>query len=371
MSGSAEGADAKEGSVSADGAADAPNQSSAMDVVGPCVEVDIAEDGVEGDASAPGPASSAAESDNCAPAQAPSAVESVAPAEPKATDSADEGTDMDASAGLGAGAGEDAGVTDAGVKDANDADAGAGRAAATAAAAATATDNACVIVKSVGFGISTVGSTSSSDHAGAPVFDITKGSGRVKSCNNPDCSAADCQPGACATRGGAPAVRTAPKVDPALQALLAAPLPLPPPSPASVIPAATAGPIGRYIRDHEVDLTLRLMGTVQVTEVSVETMCVINAAIVFFLIAERRGTRPQLMKDVIAAASAVEPSLKPVASFLKLLGFWGEVYHSHSCERRFLEFSSGVPFEHWLSLVEALKSDLKSSIDALPSAAST
>jgi len=155
-------------------------------------------------------------------------------------------------------------------------------------------------------------------------------------------------------------------IDPALQTLLTTPLPPPPPADASVLDEAAGGEIARYIVEHEVELTLRLMGTVQVSEVSVETMCVINAAIVFFLIAQRRGERLALTANVLRAAAADDATLVPIRSFLKLLGFWGDVYHSHSCERRFLEFSSGVPFEHWLALVEGLKTDLQRALDAIP-----
>jgi len=152
------------------------------------------------------------------------------------------------------------------------------------------------------------------------------------------------------------------EIDPKLHKLLTTPLPLPQPAPPGILETAAAGEIARYIVEHEVDLTLRLMGTVQVSEVSVETMCVINAAIVFFLIAERRGDRKQLMEKVLKAAANEDAKLGPISSFLKLLGFWGEVYHSHSCERRFLEFSSGVPFEHWRSLVDNLKADLQGAL---------
>ena len=50
--------------------------------------------------------------------------------------------------------------------------------------------------------------------------------------------------------------------------------------------------------------------------------------------------------------------------FLKLLSFWGEVYCSHACERRFLEFSSGIPFAHWQRAVDDLNVDLRRIIDA-------
>ncbi|KAL3912601.1 MAG: hypothetical protein SGPRY_008281, partial [Prymnesium sp.] len=153
-------------------------------------------------------------------------------------------------------------------------------------------------------------------------------------------------------------------LDPSIHAMLTTPLPLPPPAPADTMEVAEKGQIARYILENEVELTLRLMGTVQVSEVSVETMCVINAAIVFFLIAERRGERQRLINKVLEAVAASDSSLALISAFLKLLSFWGDVYHSHSCERRFLEFSSGIPFEHWLSLVESLKNDFQHALKA-------
>ena len=40
-------------------------------------------------------------------------------------------------------------------------------------------------------------------------------------------------------------------------------------------------------------LLLQLMGSVKLADVTVETMCVINAVIVLFLIAQSRGQREQ------------------------------------------------------------------------------
>lgn len=125
-------------------------------------------------------------------------------------------------------------------------------------------------------------------------------------------------------------------------------------------------------------------------------MCVINAAIVIFLIAESRGERLSLAARVRHAAVAAEvlvdatvaaqpsgerltSSVPAVASrrtssdgglnenpallrnFVDLLGFWGDVYETHSCERRFLEFSSGIPFSRWQSVVRKLKRDFLGS----------
>ena len=70
-------------------------------------------------------------------------------------------------------------------------------------------------------------------------------------------------------------------------------------------------------------------------EASVETMCVINAAIVFFVIDAHRGEprgdnqRGALLRQIIAAARARGDSQLAwplvFGRFLKLLGFWGEV----------------------------------------------
>ena len=58
-------------------------------------------------------------------------------------------------------------------------------------------------------------------------------------------------------------------------------------------------------------------------------------------------------------ADADDASRPPAAlkSFIDLLGYWGEVYQTHKCERRFLEFSSGVPFAQWRYVVKCLKED--------------
>ena len=50
-------------------------------------------------------------------------------------------------------------------------------------------------------------------------------------------------------------------------------------------------------------------------------------------------------------------------SFIELLGFWGSVYQTHQCERRFLEFSSGVPFAQWMHVVTRLKAELTARPD--------
>ena len=100
-------------------------------------------------------------------------------------------------------------------------------------------------------------------------------------------------------------------VPPRMHDLLTTPLPLPPPSPASVLEEAASGSIARYIVEHEVELTLRLMSTVKVSDVSVETMCVINAAIVFFLISERNGNRAQLTERVRRCAAVPHAAVPP------------------------------------------------------------
>ena len=66
--------------------------------------------------------------------------------------------------------------------------------------------------------------------------------------------------------------------------------------------------------------------------------------------------------DGAASSASASDGASPrplLTCFLKLLSFWCEVYSSHSCERRFLEFSSGVPFERWRRVVDALKADLR------------
>mmetsp|Transcript_3234 Transcript_3234/g.11158 ORF Transcript_3234/g.11158 Transcript_3234/m.11158 type:complete len:254 (-) Transcript_3234:162-923(-) len=164
---------------------------------------------------------------------------------------------------------------------------------------------------------------------------------------------------------------------------------------------AARGSLAQVVTRRRVELARALVAAASDGDLSVETMCVINAAILFFLLADLDGRgerggdgrcgRVSLLDAVCEAsgvgASAGEvhggarregealslggkeasedvPALSEEArslleGFGRLLRFWGEVYHSHSCERRFLEFSSGVPFPRWLALVAALREDIR------------
>ena len=149
-----------------------------------------------------------------------------------------------------------------------------GAAAMQKPASALPTD--CVVVKSVGLGTSVVGTSdvdmaSGSSHetiSSCPPLNLTDGGSRVYCCDHTNCRHLQKCGLVCGDASASELEVVSPpdsRSDSTLQALRSLePLPLPPPAPASVISAAAAGPIARYIRDHEVELTLRLMGTVQV-----------------------------------------------------------------------------------------------------------
>ena len=63
-------------------------------------------------------------------------------------------------------------------------------------------------------------------------------------------------------------------------------------------------------------------------------------------------------RQVVKVAEQQGSAPEVFTHFEKLLRFWRSVYREHSCERRFLEFSSGIPFETWEALVDTLKGDL-------------
>ena len=69
---------------------------------------------------------------------------------------------------------------------------------------------------------------------------------------------------------------------------------------------------------------------------------------------------------MVEAAATAEAAPGVFVGFLKLLAFWSEVYCSHACERRFLEFSSGIPFDHWRRAVDLLNVDLQRAVDQGP-----
>jgi len=222
--------------------------------------------------------------------------------------------------------------------------------------------------------------------------------------------------------------------------------------PPPLVAPCSHGPMGSFVREHRVQLCLRLMNAVSLPEVSVETMCVINAVIVIFMVAKSgenvsdghltlmhlvweeaarkekgEANGSEATKDAAGVTNADRPAENRAArttteeaatanivglprheeavvpcsecetcasrrltrfksvdaasersattpgsasttvsvtvpavldNFVNLLGFWGNVYETHSCERRFLEFSSGIPFAHWLLAVRDLKCNL-------------
>jgi len=192
------------------------------------------------------------------------------------------------------------------------------------------------------------------------------------------------------------ALTLAPHASPLRGARALAALNLAPPDPfcaaAAGMPPASAGsgglaradgPLGRaargciaeFLQARRVRLARSLMSAVQLADVSVETMCVINAAIIFFLLADLEGQTQGLLDDICNYAEEEEEEAQPLggaapgpltpgaramlANFAQLLGFWAEVYHSLSCERKFLEFSSGVPFPKWQALVRSLQAAIQ------------
>ncbi len=122
--------------------------------------------------------------------------------------------------------------------------------------------------------------------------------------------------------------------------------------------AEASGALVDFLRTHEGEVLLQLMGGVTVDAMSVETMCVINASLSFFLVAQHAGRRTDLLRSLLAHARASCADLGVFAAFRELLNFWSSVYDSHSCEREFLTFSSGVPFATWRQLVTDLRQDL-------------
>ena len=135
------------------------------------------------------------------------------------------------------------------------------------------------------------------------------------------------------------------------------------------------------------------MGAITPEAVSVETICVINAALVHYHIAQAQGRRRALVRRVWERALAAEAeaevaeeegveggadekaTTRPLRRGRMLMTMmrrarrrrrpryssrlfdcwaWRSIYVTHRSERTFLEYSSGVPFQRWRALVATL-----------------
>ena len=170
---------------------------------------------------------------------------------------------------------------------------------------------------------------------------------------------------------------------------------------AEAVACGGAGLVARAVSPQPGEMVLRLMGAITPEAVSVETICVINAALVHYHIAQAQGRRRALVRRVWERALAAEAEAevaeeeegvgkggadkegddpaaetgahaddhdaprappsppKVLKSFVRLLGFWRSIYVTHRSERTFLEYSSGVPFQRWRALVATLKKELE------------
>merc|ERR1719152_143401 len=100
-----------------------------------------------------------------------------------------------------------------------------------------------------------------------------------------------------------------------------------------------------------------------------DNMCVINAAVVCFLMArsntadgDHLSTLLHEVLDLHVKTTPCSPTTTPASkkatlasSFLKLLTFWEEFYNGHPGDRKVLEFSSGLDFEQWKNVVLSLR----------------
>eukprot|EP00658_Telonema_sp_P-2_P067349 TRINITY_DN56261_c0_g2_i1.p1 TRINITY_DN56261_c0_g2~~TRINITY_DN56261_c0_g2_i1.p1 ORF type:complete len:436 (+),score=107.86 TRINITY_DN56261_c0_g2_i1:58-1365(+) len=120
--------------------------------------------------------------------------------------------------------------------------------------------------------------------------------------------------------------------------------------------------------------TRKLACAVQAADINVDAMCVVNAAIVFFVIAARHGHLAEYLIKVLEADSCEGADDKPAPeqlsmSLRKLLSSWRELYQGHACEREFLEFSSAIPFTEWEATVQSLMEELDSVMEKVTAAA--
>jgi len=133
---------------------------------------------------------------------------------------------------------------------------------------------------------------------------------------------------------------------------------------------SSSGIIGTFVQDKMPLFTHLLMTSVAVEDVSMDNMCVINAAVVCFITARSTlgSELPVLLQQVLdlhvrttpcsPTTTAASKKAALAGGFLKLLSFWEEFYEGHPGDRKVLEFSSGLEFPHWKEVVTALHKEL-------------
>jgi len=111
-----------------------------------------------------------------------------------------------------------------------------------------------------------------------------------------------------------------------------------------------------------------LMTSVTVNDVSIDNMCVINAAIVCFFTADGEEGLRMLLHEVVQHHLQTTPCSPGKTTemkrsefseaFRRLLDFWEDFYRGHQGDRKVLEFSSGLTFEQLKEVVEMARKEL-------------
>eukprot|EP00299_Pterocystis_sp_00344_P000068 c10020_g1_i2.p1 GENE.c10020_g1_i2~~c10020_g1_i2.p1 ORF type:complete len:716 (-),score=154.44 c10020_g1_i2:7-2154(-) len=111
------------------------------------------------------------------------------------------------------------------------------------------------------------------------------------------------------------------------------------------------GKIFRYIEQKQITLLRQLIGSVHLSTLSLDNLCCINTALVFFIFSYRQGAFDQSIANLVELQSE---SVALVDNFLDLLEFWVEYYHHSQKDSHSLSFSSKIPFTVWHEVVEHL-----------------
>ena len=121
-------------------------------------------------------------------------------------------------------------------------------------------------------------------------------------------------------------------------------------------------------------ILLRLMCAVTIGTINHENICCLNTALVMLILAERNGELASVLAKVRKLADADVDgggdgdeydahyrSQKVMRNFRELLWYWQEYYLRRGRDRLSIEFSSHIPFKHWIRIVQILCRDDDSS----------
>jgi hypothetical protein len=121
------------------------------------------------------------------------------------------------------------------------------------------------------------------------------------------------------------------------------------------------GAVAIFVWCRQPALTMKLIDALDAAAADVDNLCVVNAALLLCMTAERHGEMAGFIRKVLRVPTesevgrGVEGKIEAARHFGEQLLFWEEYYGGQASDRQYMEFSSGIDFAEWTRAVQELK----------------